>query len=186
MHRLWRSLCALSGQHAEYEDLLAYKDQELGRTGQWCVGIHLRDCKACQQQAEFMEEDVRAFKELDYRFYPSNLLDLPKGLSKLRLAIEDWEAHNVLVGKVLESGQTLDETGLRQLATDFSFYLGNGATAALLVKMKNGERNHRNVLAEAESVLSNFLGPGAAAAATQRILYVQMVRHRSIQGSPAP
>jgi hypothetical protein len=173
----------LGGIHPTSEDILAYSDKELGRFGQWYVGIHVCRCKACQREAERIKDDLRTLKRMDHSLYTSNSLNLPKGLGELRQAIEDWEVQNTLDNKAHKADQTLGETGLRQLEKEFDLYLGNRATAAFLLKMGSREKKHLDVLVEAESVLRDFLGPSAASAATQRILYTQMLMDRSVQGS---
>lgn len=178
------TLPGLTGLHPEYEDLLAYRDGELGGIRGWCVKTHLSRCPMCQRQAELIEEDLRTFKRMDGLFYAADFLNLPVGKENLRRAIEAWEARELDGSGAVNPVRTLSEAALRQLARELDHYLGNHATATLLRQMRNGERPRRDPLAESESVLREFLGPRAASAVTQRILYAQMSKDRSPQRAP--
>lgn len=176
----WRSLV---GRHARYEDLLAYRDRELSRIMRWCVGYHLLRCKLCQRESALIEQDLRTFSRMDRG--ASDFLDGRKGLGRLRQAIQGWEAQSLVDCAFCKPAYTLNESGLRQLARDLTLYLGNHATASLLLKMRTRRTMHSDLLAEAESVLRDFVGPSAASAVTQRVLYVQMAKERSARDSPA-
>jgi len=56
------------GRHAEYEDLLAYRDRELGPVGRWSVEVHLRRCQTCQKKSEQIEKDLQNFQKIDGLF----------------------------------------------------------------------------------------------------------------------
>lgn len=183
VHRILRHPWGLAGLHPKYEDLLAYRDRELGRLGRWRVENHLRGCPACQREAAFIEEDLRTFERMDHLYCAGDFLNVPKGLGKLRKAIEDWEVQNLYEDKAHEPERTLRESGLRQLETEFDLYLGNRATAGFFLKMGSAEGKHTGILVEAESVLGDFLGPSAASAVMQRVLRVQTLMDTSIQGS---
>jgi hypothetical protein len=185
VYELLRTLRGLAGFHAEYEDLLAYRDKELGRFGRWWVETHLCRCEVCRREAARIEEDLRTFKKMDHLFYADDSLNVAKGLGNLRQAIANWEARALLGDEVVEPVRTIGEGGLRQLAAEFNFYFGDRASAAFLRKVRSGKKWRRDLLIEAESVLSDFLGPRAASAVTRRVLYSQMVRDNHIQGSLA-
>lgn len=185
MRRSLRTLRGLFGLHVEYEELLAYRDGEFGHLGRWCVETHLRRCEVCRREAMLIEEDLRRFKRIDDPLDTDDVLDLQTGLAKLRRAMEDWEIRRKWHGERSRPARGISEYGLRQLATEFNIYLGDHATAAVLLQMKTGVRKHLDPLLEAESVLSEFLGPGAAAAVAQRISYTQMAGALNGQSSPA-
>jgi hypothetical protein len=132
-----------------------------------------------------IEKDLRRFKRIDKRLESDGILELQAGLAKLRLAIEEWESGRQWQGGRSRTARGASDYGLRQLATEFNIYLGDRATAALLLQMKTGVRKHADALLEAESVLRDFLGPGAAAAVAQRISYIQIVGVRTGQSLPA-
>jgi hypothetical protein len=175
------ALGGLVGLHLEYEDLLAYRDGELSRVGRWCVCAHLSRCHACRREAELLEEDLVVSKKIDDLLFTSDVLNLQIGQRQLRRAIEDWETQRKWDGDDRGPAKALGERGLRQLAAESTIYLGERATATLLSRMKNRDRSYRDPLLEAESVLSDFLGPGAAAAIAQRISYTQLAGARSGQ-----
>jgi hypothetical protein len=180
--RSFRTLGALVGLHVVYEDLLAYRDGELGRVGRWCVRIHLNCCKACRREAELLEEDLLESRKIDDLLFTSDVLKLQIGQRQLRRAIEDWEAQRKWDGNDRRPAKALGENGLRQLAAEFNIYLGEQATATLVSRMKNRGKTYWDPLLEAESVLSDFLGPRAAAAIAQRISYTQLAGARSSAG----
>ncbi|MGD0221105.1 MAG: hypothetical protein ABSF71_02110 [Terriglobia bacterium] len=183
VHEILCSLRVLAGLHSRYEDLLAYRDGELGRVEHWCVETHLRRCPLCQREAKLIEEDLRTFVRMDHQFYASDFLNVPAGLGKLHQAIENWESQGLLDDEVPELDRTMGEAGLRQLETEFDLYLGTQATAAFLLKVESGQRKSPGLLKEAEAVFRDFLGPSAASAITQRILYAQMSMNKAGQGS---
>ena len=164
IHELLRALRSLAGLHSKYEDLLAYRDRELSRFGHWCVGAHLRHCTVCQREAKHIEYDLRSFERMDHLSFASDFLNVPKGLGKLRMAIEDWEVANRLGSEAREPDGTIGEAGLHQLETEFDLYLGIRTTAAFLMKMGSGEEKRGGIISEAESVLRDFIGPSAASA----------------------
>ena len=180
-----RTLRGLFGLHVEDEELLAYRDGELGHFRRWCVETHLRHCEVCSREAMLIEEDLRRFKRIDNLLESDGVLELKAGLAKLHRAMEDWESRRRWHGERSTPARGTSEYGLRQLATEFTIYLGDHATAALLLQMKTGLRKHLDPLFEAESVLSEFLGPGAAAAVAQRISHTQMAGARNGRSSLA-
>ncbi len=175
IHRLLGTLRGLIRIHPRYEDLLAYRDEELGRFGRWRVGSHLCRCLACRREAALIEEDLRVFARMDPLFCARDFLDLPKGLGKLHKAVEDWEALNLPDDETRQLDRTDGELA-QQLATELDFYLGKPATAAFLLKVGSGAIGCPRVLVEAESLLGDFLGPSAASAVTRRIFQVQALR----------
>ncbi len=183
VREILRSLLVLAGLHSRYEDLLAYRDGELGRVEHWCVASHLRRCPLCRREAALIEVDLRTFTSIDHQFHATELLDVPAGLGKLREAIENWKSQTALRDEVPEFDRALDDAGLRQLETEFDLYLGNQATAAFLLKFGSRPTRSVGLLAEAEVILREFLGPSAAAAISQRILSVQMSMNKASQGS---
>jgi anti-sigma factor RsiW len=185
MPRPLSTLRGLFGLHVGYDELLAYRDGELGHLGRWCVETHLRRCEVCSREAMLIEKDLRRFKRIDKRLESDGILELQAGLAKLRLAIVEWESGRQWQGGRSRAARDASDYGLRQLATEFNIYLGDRATAALLLQMKTGVRKHADALLEAESVLRDFLGPGAAAAIAQRISYIQAVGVRTGQSLPA-
>jgi len=185
MRRSLRTLRGLFGLHVEYEDLLAYRDGELGHFRRWCVETHLRRCEVCSREAMLIEEDLRRFKRIVNLLESDGALEIQAGLAKLRRAIQDFEIRREWQGERSRPARGACEYGLRQLAREFAIYLGDRATAALLLQMKTGVRRHLDPLLEAESVLSEFLGPGAAAAVAERISYTRMADARNRQTSPA-
>ena len=180
-----RMLGGLVGRHFEYEDILACRDGELSRLGRWCVRIHLRRCKVCRHETELIEEDLLRSKAIDGLLFTRDVLNLPNGLAKLRRVIGDWEARRQLTERVLGPAEGFGEVELRRLEREFNIYLGDQATATLLSRMKGRETSSLNALQEAESVLCDFLGPGAAAAVAQRVAYTQLAGAQSSQGSIA-
>ena len=182
VHGLLRALRSLVGLHFKDEDLLAYRDREFGPFGCWCVETHLRRCAVCQWEAELIEEDLRTFEKMDHLSYASDPFSLPRGLGKLRKAIEDWEALDLLDDEVREPDRAIGEVALRQLTTEFDLYLGNHATAAFLLRVGNSEMKQAGLLVEAESVLRDFLGPSAASAVTRRVFQVQVLMTKGTQG----
>ncbi|MGD1157798.1 MAG: hypothetical protein ABSA41_18520 [Terriglobia bacterium] len=172
IQRLLGTLRGLIRIHARYEDLLACRDQELGRFGRWRMETHLHLCTACRRQAALLEEDLRAFERMDHLSYASDVLNPPKGLGKLREAIQDWEILELCDDKGRRLYGTNDDVA-RRLAAELDYYLGNRATIAFLLKMGSREGGCQRVLVEAESLLRDFLGPSAASAVTRRILDVQ-------------
>jgi hypothetical protein len=178
-----RALRSLAGLHSRYEDLLAYRDRELSRLGHWCVGTHLRHCRVCQQEAEQIESKLRSFERMKRLTFARTFLNMPKGVGQLRKAIAAWEGVNPMGTEAREPIGTIGRAGLRQLETEFDLYLGVRTTAAFLMKMGSGKEKQGGVIAEAESVLRDFIGPSAASAVTQRVLRVHMLLDRSVQGS---
>jgi hypothetical protein len=170
-------LGVLLGRHAEYEDLLAYRDGEVSRIAQWCMTIHLGRCKSCRRETELIGEDLQAFQKMDRLLYGTESLNLSAGLQKLRHSIENWEAH----GRAGEPPMAIYAAGLRLLAREFTTYLGNRPATTLLAEYKNGKSDQRNTFGEAESILRDFLGPGAASAVMQRVSHAQMLRVRSVE-----
>lgn len=183
VHAILRSLLVLAGLHSRYEDLLAYRDGELGGFEYWCVETHLRRCPLCQREAALIEVDLRTFASIDRQFRAIEFLDVPAGLGKLHKAIENWESQGLLNDEVPQLDRTIGEAGLRQLETEFDLYLGTQATAALLLKIRSERMRGPGLLTEAEAVLRDFLGPRAATAVTQRVLYVQKSMSKASQGS---
>ena len=183
-HSFLSTLHFLLGGHAEYEDLLAYKDGELGPVGRWCVEIHLHHCQLCHRKSEQIEKDLQNFQKIDGLFYSGDLLNLYERLGNLRQAIHGWEARNLLDSESREPSRNHRESDLRRLAKEFDLYFGHRATVAFLFKMKSGDKKQRDPLVEAESVLRDFLGPAAASAVTQRIVHHQASMDRRVQGSP--
>jgi hypothetical protein len=185
MRQSLRTLRGLIGLHVEDEELLAYRDGELGHFRRWSVETHLRHCEVCSREAMLIEQDLRRFKRIDNLFESDGVVELQAGLAKLHRAIEDYEVRRKWQGERSSTAKRASEYGLRKLATEFNIYLGDHATAALLLQIKTGVRKHLDPLLEAESVLSEFLGPGAAAAVAQRISYTQMAGARNGQSSRA-
>jgi len=171
-------------RHAEYEDILAYRDGELGRVGRWYVEIHLGRCQACQRKSAQIEKDLQNFQKFDDLFYGGGPLNLPEGRVNLRRAIQGWEARNGLDTEARQTIPTHRESDLKRLGKEFDLYLGHRATTAFLLKMKSGDKKQENPLVEAESVLRDFLGPAAASAVTQRIVHLQTSMDRRVQGTP--
>jgi hypothetical protein len=132
-----------------------------------------------------IEENLRRFKRIDNLLESDGVPEIQAGLAKLRRAIQDYEIRRKWQGERSRASRGTSEYGLRQLTTEFKIYLGDRATAALLLQMKTGVRKHLDPLLEAESVLSEFLGPGAAAAVARRISYTQTAGARNGQSSPA-
>jgi len=176
-----RALRGLVGLHLEYEDLLAYRDGELGRVGRWCVFTHLSRCQVCRREAKRLEEDLLVSKKIDDLLFTSDVLNLQIGQRQLRRAIDGWEAQRKWDGDDRGPAKAFGKNGQRQLAAEFNIYLGERATATLLSRMKKCENTLQDPMLEAESVLSDFLGPAAAAAIAQRISYTQLASARSGQ-----
>jgi len=183
VHRVLRTLSYSFGRHVEYEDLLAYRDRELGWVGRWHVEIHLRHCQTCQMRSEQIEKDLQVFQKMDGLFHRNQILNPSHGLAHLRDAIHDWEARSLRGSESREPSRNRREADLRRLAKEFDLYLGHQASVSFLLKMKSNEKKRQNPLVEAESVLRDFLGPVAASAITQRIVYLQMSTDRRAQGS---
>ena len=172
-------------RHADDEELLAYRDGELGHVGRWCVEIHVGRCHACRKKSEQIEKDLQNFQKMDGLFYSGDLLNLYQGLGHLRQSMQGWEARNSLNNEFREPSQSHRESDLRRLAKEFDLYLGHRATVAFLLKMKGGKKKQHNPLVEAEQVLRDFLGPAAASAVTQRIVHLRASMDRRTQGSPS-
>lgn len=180
---LRRALHVLAGRHPTSKDLLAFRDRELDPLGCWSVEVHLRYCKVCQHEAALIEEDLRTFQKMDQLLDGTDRLIVPESLGTLRAAIEDWETWNLPDDKGSDASLSRSDPVLRRVETEFDFYLGNRATAAFLMKMGSGKMNPQGLLAEAESILRDFLGPSAAASITRRILYTQMLADDRVRGS---
>ena len=184
VRRFLGTLGRLFGLHLEYENLLAYRDKELGCVRSWYSEVHLSHCQNCQRKSEQIEHDLQGFQKMDALNYRDHTLNISQSLEHLCQAIHYWEARTSLDGESSERGQRHREMDLRRLATEFDLYLGHNASMAFLRKMKSNEKKQKNPLAEAESVLRDFLGPVAASAVTQRIVHLQMSTDRRAQGSP--
>ncbi len=171
------------GVHPAYEDFLAYRDGEWGGFARSCLRAHLAGCSSCQRVAKTLDEDLQNLDRIDTSLYSHDLFNIPKGVQKLRRAIRRWETEVGGIAHALGSARASRELVLRRLVTEFDFYLGDRAGAAFQARLTSAEGRHQNPLVEADSILRDFLGPGASSAVTQRIVHLQNTMDRRVHDS---
>ena len=165
------------GVHPAYEDFLAYGDGEWGGFARSCLRLHLARCSSCQRVAKTLDEDLKTVHCIDTSLHSSDLFNIPKGVQKLRRAIRRWETEVGGIADTLGSARASRELVLRRLVTEFDFYLGDRAGAAFKARLTAQMVGTRSP-GEAESILRDFLGPGASSAVTQRIVHLQNTMDR--------
>ena len=176
-------LRGLAGVHFSYEELLAHRDGELGLLGRWCMNLHLSHCGICLREAALVDDDLSNFERVEREACASNPLDVRKSLGMLRESIRNWEATNPAARSAHRLKSTRFDSIRGQVESELGFYLGRPAAGVLIAGAESRKTEGRGLLQEAESALSDFLGPRAATSIRRKILFAQMLHHQTSHGS---
>ena len=180
------ALRGLAGFHFSDELLLARRDREIGSMARWCMDLHASRCRVCQDKTAHIEDALRSFETVRGVVGASAPLNVPKSLAMLRQRIQNWEAANPAVSRTRKSQADPNVSIRSHIERELRYYLGRPAASALVSRAENRTGAGRGLLRDAESALTDFLGPRAAAAITRKILYSQMLhKHTAHSAHPA-
>jgi hypothetical protein len=169
----WRSCRSkrTEGRHCSPEQLLAFRDGELGEKTSRKVGHHLERCSICRDEIQRIEIDIGHFAKVPTGVYPT-AAELAQSLRRLQGAIRGWNAgHLPLNG--LEPRKVFSRSGLEhRLAAELEIYLGHAATVSLLRRVGQSSSGPHTLVEAVQPLLTAFLGRQTASAIAGKILHL--------------
>jgi hypothetical protein len=169
LRSIWREICFRLRLHPSYEELLAFRDAEVGEAWSQWIAAHLSRCRRCQVERGQIEEDVARFLSRDPWLKERGLLPLGEGLVRLRLAIRNYEISEFSDSGRARTASRREQYMGQRVAAELGLYLGPRAAATLLQGMGNGRRDLQELVGAADPVLTAFYGQATASAVTSRI-----------------
>jgi anti-sigma factor RsiW len=164
----WRHCtCWLPGEkliHPDIETLVRYRDEELAPNLVTVVEAHLAKCDSCRLDFHRLRAALTEVRRLSAQVCPEgSLAGIWEGI---RQRIGAWETTR-------RNPEQSDEAVRNRVARQIAPFLGNAAALRVLEPVRG---NHQHLLSTVEGVLSEFLGPGAAAVLVNRVIDSAIVK----------
>jgi len=169
LRSIWREICFRLRLHPNYEELLAFRDGELGAAKSQWITAHLYRCRRCQIERGRIEEDIARFLSRDPWLQERGLPPLGEGLARLRLAIRNCEIPESSASGPARTASRRDQHVGQRVTAELGLYLGPRAAATVLQGRGSGRGDLQELVGAADPVLTAFYGQATASAVTSRI-----------------